>query len=196
MKLWLKATVVGFVLSFACTSHAYPEDTANVRVSALALLAGYVNVDGDWKIDDTITVGPSFTYWNWRGKDADNAGIRDEIKIVGIGVRGNYYPKGVFIDGWYASGFVQYNRLTVTAMTDSTSSSNVWAKASVTGIRPGVVGGYHWFWDNFNLNLGAGLETFIGKNTVRIVASDGSTRDVDTSIGVGLALDMMVGWTF
>ena len=66
--------------------------SANVRVNPLGLLIGLFNADIDFKVTDTVTVGPQLSYLNWSLGSTS-------VKAYGIGARANFYLSGpVFTD--------------------------------------------------------------------------------------------------
>jgi hypothetical protein len=176
-------------------AHATPDDTMNIRFNPLVLIAGLVMVDFDIKVSDNWTVGPTLLGGGIKFSSTDSSGASDtvEVKASGFGARANYYFNGVFTDGWYLSPALQRQSISVD-VSDATSS----ASAEVTGTVLTAVGGYHWFWDSFNLNLGAGFSSWSGPSKIHVVDSGGNTQDVDasTSRASGLAIDFMIGWTF
>jgi hypothetical protein len=186
---------VSTIIFVSPRAQATPDDTMNIRFNPLVLIAGLVMVDFDIKVSDNWTVGPTLLGGGIKFTSTDSGGASDtiEVKASGFGVRGNYYFNGVFTDGWYLSPAIQRQSISVD-VSDATSS----ASAEVTGTVLTGVGGYHWFWDSFNLNLGAGFSSWSGPAKIHVVDSGGNTQDVDasTSRATGLAIDFMIGWSF
>ena len=59
----------------------------------------------------------------------------------------------------------------------------------------GGIGGYGWFWDHFNMMLGAGLSAVLGDANVNFTDSAGNKTSVSVP-GAGLALEFDMGWKF
>jgi hypothetical protein len=150
------------------------EKTINVDVGPLGLLVGALSLGVDIKIGETSwTVGPELLYWDTRIGDYN-------FKASGFGVRADWYAdRPALTEGWYVGPFARYSSWKVTY----TNSNGSTGDGSANGLLLGAIGGYHWFWDNFNIRLGLGY----GLNTATktdIHYSDG-TRSDSTSANVG-----------
>lgn len=186
--LFSKLLAVFFSGFFATQANAaMTEKSVNVRVAPVALLGNYLNTDIDFPVDESWSLGPTITY---RSFSTTSVGFSNDISasVLGLGARGTWYENGVFEQGWFVSPIAQY--ISVSAKSGSASAS-----VGVFGVS--AIGGYHWFWDNFNLNLGAGFTSLMGGSTIKV--TDGTTT---TSAEVSLpsyntiALDFMIGYLF
>ena len=156
------------------TPAAFAQST-NVRVNPLGLLIGLFNADIDFKVTDTVTVGPQLSYLNWSLGSTS-------VKAYGIGARANFYLSGpVFTDGWYAAPAVAMAFASAKNSTDSASYSAV----NVSGLF-----GYQWVWaSGFNINLGFGASYSARPSSV-----DGI--DISGLSAVTPAIEFTLGKTF
>lgn len=157
----------------------------NIQTSPIALLIGMVNGELDYKINENIVVGPVFAYWN--------ATIFD-VKVVAtsFGAQAKYYPDGLFTDGYYFGGKVASSSFELTAEDDITGDE---LSAEASGAMFGVMGGYHWFWESFNINLGL----LMGSNSVgkvEVKDSNGNVEEEYDSSGVATGLIFNMGFVF
>ncbi len=170
------------------------EKRFNLSFEPIVLLVGFINLDFDIKMSENWTLGPELSYWHVSLASGDPI-YTSAISLTAwaVGVRANYYPDGVYQDGWYVSPSFQY----VSAKA-STISSGQDLSASVSEFAFTLVGGYNWFWDSFNLKFGAGITAASAPSTIHVQSSNGTySNDVSYSpSSVGLALDFMTGWTF
>jgi hypothetical protein len=173
-------------------SAASSDANVNLRLSALGLLVGMLNVDVDFKISNEWTVGPSISFWNYDYDTTLYSGDKLRVETAVLGVRGTWSKNGAFRTGLYVSPMLKI----VAARASGTSKAT---GASVSGsargpILVGVVG-YQWWFDNFNVNIGGGLA--VGASSAKVEVSDGTTSSTaETSRTAGLALDGMIGYTF
>src|SRR4051812_21654310 len=168
-------------------ANAASEDTVNVRVSPLLLLLGGLYGNVDFRVGENWTLGPVFGIIHLKIGDT-------ELGASELGVRGTYYFTGAFTDGWYIGP--QVSAVSAKAKTSDPFGGDT-SEAKVSGTVIEVVGGYHWFWDSFNLNLGLGVGSWSGPAQARVTNSDGSTQDVDVNIASGVGqVDFLLGWTF
>lgn len=173
-------------------SHGTNGDFVNVRVAPIGLLIGYINIDVDFKVSREWTVGPTVTYWKYNFDSVYYTGGKLQGETRSIGARGIWSKNGAYHDGLYITPMIQFMSAKVTGTSVSTGRE-VTGTASVP-ILTGLVG-YQWFWDNFNLNLGAGFS--VGAASTKVDVNDGTTTSsVESSRSSGLALDFTLGWVF
>jgi hypothetical protein len=193
MKRLLLATLtIAFVSN---TAHATPDDTKNFRFSPLTILAGLALVELDLVMGDQWTLGPTAFLANMDFNTTTSAGATQNVKVTGggIGLRANYYFDGVFKDGWYLSP-----QITAQNVKAAVTQGTLTGTAEAAGVVIKAIGGYHWFWDSFNLNLGAGISSFSGPEEITVVYNNGTSEKVSTKsfATTGAALDFTIGWTF
>jgi hypothetical protein len=175
------------LVQFSTPANAAGE-SYNLRLSPLALLIGGISLNFDVAVGPNWTVGPEISYLNFSvssttGTSTDNF----SIKASGFGGRANWFMNGVFTDGLYVGPAVAFSSAEVTQGTSSASASLLVASALV---------GYGWFWDSFNMMLGAGIGLPLGDATVK-VASGGTQEEVNVRGRLGaLAAEWTIGWTF
>ena len=185
--------------SFATTAQAQDDDGGstdhrfNVRIAPLGALLGWYNIDAEMAVTDQFAIGPTVTILNLDPEvDSNTDKVKLDVSQQKFGVRGTYYPRGVFQTGWYVTPMVQYYKVDVKGTSTTTGTR---ATADNSGVVFTGLVGYHWFWDNFNLNLGAGYDfTTTGKTKVKF--SDGRPDEEINTGGAGLSLDFMIGIAF
>lgn len=177
LKNFLASLAIALPLSVA-TAQA---DT-NIRVGAIGLVAGVIDVTADFNVGDSWTLGPSIQYLNRSIGDF-------EASAFGLGVRGNYYfGRSAFTQGWYLGPSLSYMNVEVE---DKDSGAN----ATGSGLTISAIGGYQWMWDSFNINLGLG-PVYYAMGEVEVEDSFGEKQSFDSYNGLGLALELTLGWKF
>lgn len=175
----------------AAVTTSIPKKTMNLRGSPLGVLVNYFNADLDIAMSETWTLGPTVSYWNFT-LPADRYFSEMKLSLFSIGARGNWYPSGVFKTGFFMSPMFQYSTATA-----STSDSYGAASASASVPVITALAGYQWFGETLNFSLGAGLASGLTSTKVKVQSSSGSsTTEVETRRTAGLALDLMLGYTF
>jgi hypothetical protein len=175
MKLSLLKTLLLLVGGFSC---AVASAKMNITSAPLSLLVGVVNARLDMEMVDKWTVGPEAAILNWTLNDVN-------VSAYSLGVNFAHNFNGNFATGAFVTPAA--NIISATAKIDSTS-------ASVTALFASVVGGYHWFWDSFNLRLGGGLAFGISNATITVEDSTGD--DISVPLSGGFLLDFALGFTF
>ena len=151
----------------------------NVQFAPISSLIGLIDMNVQYKLADQWTVGPTILSWNLSAADIS-------FSASGFGVRGTYAFDKALSDGWYVSGGM--GTMSFAAKSGAYSSN-------VSGTQMLVGGGYHWFWDSFNLNLGFTT----GSSSVTKVEVKDASGTVVSSSSVGAlsgGLEFMIGWTF
>lgn len=176
-------------LSLLCVLFSSPAAFAaggfNLRVAPLVAIIGIIDLNLDYKINNNLTVGPSLSYMSLTLFDVT-------IKGSGFGVEGNYFFSGVYTDGFYSDFGISTLNVEASARSNSTGET---AKATGNGLLYFVGGGYAWFWQSFNLNLGL---NFAGTSMNKIEVKDSSGTTVESYNGrpTNAGLDFKIGFTF
>ena len=169
------------IASFGSTQFAVYEKASaevNLTFKPLGLLLGILTARLDIPVSEKLVIGPELMYWNFSLGDAS-------LTAQGAGVNFGYYFAGNFTDSWYVTPALGF-----ASAIDNESSTGSATYASVTG-------GYHWFWDSFNLRLGLGVVTGLGSSTIEVQNSDGTTEEVDAgSRYSGGTVDFAIGFYF
>lgn len=167
------------------SSSSSSEKSFNVQIDPLSMLIGWLNLSVMYKVSDRVTVGPTFTNWNF-----DFLG--DKWKVNGFGARLNYFiDDHPYADGTYVAPFIRSFTMEV-----DTTFNGFSASGKTDALIYGAYWGKQWMWDNINMIFGisysvSSLSNFEIRNT------NGDTQDIDlpsTSSGVGL--EWKVGLTF
>lgn len=127
-------------------AHAQSENFEwNVRTAPLTLVVG-ANLRVDRRLTDELSLGVSGLY------------IDRKIKAVGIlessgAVIIQYSFSGALATGWFLDAAVGYGDIKATAA----SAAGQEESRQLHNVSARVVGGYMWFWHNWNVSLGGGF---------------------------------------
>ena len=171
---WLKR--IGFSIALLTSLTAKAE--MNLTFKPIELLIGSLNAKLDIPLNSNWVIGPQLTLLNLTIGDAT-------IAATSLGVDFGYYFSGNFQDSGYVTPGISYGSFSVENSND---------EVSVSGASLSVVGGYHWFWETFNLRLGAGTSFFTGNASVSLEDENGDEQDI--SLSTGLIIDFALGFKF
>jgi hypothetical protein len=186
----LAASVCLLVMSSSAFA-AGNSSTMNFRFDPLGLIIGMVGVNLDFVVAPEWTVGPQVGYWHLKISESGTF-VNNDISLTAYtaGARANWFANGVFTDGLYVGPSARYYNVKATG-SDSTGT----VTGSASGLMAGCLVGYGWFWDSFNMMLGAGGNLALGNNDVEVKHSNG-TEETKASGAAGLSLEWSLGWTF
>ena len=184
----LAMLITTFVI--AHTAWAGSEDKFNVYFNPLGLAIGSLNLGVDYAVAPDWSVGAYGSYINIKYPKSGSFTADTTVKGNGVGVKGTWYASGVYTTGWYVSPQMSYQTIKVEAKN---------TKGDLTGDGSGTyvsaLGGYGWFWDSFNMSLGAGVSVPLGKGKVEIKDSTGGSPE-ETTVYSTLAAEFNLGWSF
>ncbi len=190
----LTKSLVGAVFIFCIVSstHAFGSDadTFNVRFDPLGVIIGALGVDLDVNIGDGFSVGPELEYLHFKMDSSDQYNSKLDVKLTSIGVRLNWFVNGTFNSGFYIGPSLKY-------VSDALNTSDTNGSASGQGsdfVCAGIVG-YGWFWQTFNLMLGAGGRLALGNDQITIRDAKGRETRESPSLS-GVALELTTGFKF
>ena len=180
---------VAFALSAFASVSAFAAEgdkSINIEVSPLGLIIGDLSVTVDFRLGDSSwTIGPRASYWNLKFGDVT-------FKAYGYGVRADYYlGRPALTDGWYLGPFFDYGSFKIT----KTNVSGSPGEGSRAGTTFGLMVGYHWFWENFNLKLGLGYG-FSSITDFSIHYDDGTSDSYGSHNPGGVVPEFTFGWAF
>ncbi len=157
----------------------------NFKFSPLSLLIGVIDLQVDLTVSESWSVGPAFMYLNREIGDFDT-------KAWSLGIRGNYYlNRKVFTQGWYLGPQLSY--LGVNVRGKDVLGGNI--EANSTGAATTLYFGYHWFWETFNMSLGAG-PVYYTMGKIKVKSENAPDESFNAFDGVRLALEYMIAWRF
>lgn len=164
---------------------AAKNDSWNIRFGPVGLLIGLINMKVDYLVTDHIAIGGDFLTWNFALGD-------NSIKVNGYGIGAHYYFNPRFEDTWYLTAGLSSGSFDAT-LSPLSGTKRTASYSGVLTTRFG--GGYHWFWQSFNMNLGATLQS---SSQAKIEYKDTSGTVVETvnAPGIGGGLEFLLGWTF
>jgi len=169
------------------------DGVANLQINPLGLIFGELDMNLDFGVTSSITVGPTFSALN--ASVDDGQGDVVSIKSISYGVRSNFCLSGTrFRDSWYLSPAFYYMPATVNQTVSGDSFS---ATLHIFELRALV--GYQWVWNSgFNIKLGGGIAYYSVGNSVVVTNSAGTsqTAQVPTFSGLMPALEFGLGWVF
>jgi hypothetical protein len=152
----------------------------NVRVNPLGLAIGSISAEGDFKINEKWTLGPSLSHFSANF-------FFTELNGWGFGARSNYYLTGnVFEDSWIVGTSVGLSVVNVRFLTEEASSLGVFVNALL---------GYQWVWKSgLNMQLALGGSWFSQGSEMQ--SDSGATIDVPFYHGIKPAAEFTVGYVF
>jgi len=173
--------------SIGFNAEAYAGDrTFNIRTAPVSDLIGIVNLEGDIAVSKRITLGPSYTGFNYKYKE-----IRFDSDAYGL--RANYYlTRNVLEGGWIASLSGSYGRFKI-----SKDINNVEYSASVSTRFYTALISYQAMWRHFNMTFGLGASYFSLPSTI-VGVGGADVAEIDTSFASGVVpnAEFTLGWSF
>lgn len=172
------------IISFLFISSSFTQvqaESVNVRTSVTGTVwAERPNIRADFPLGDKLTLGAEVGNQSY-----DDGGV--DIKGYSGGLYATLYTKGVFTHGWTVDFGLTY------ADFKGETAAGLDADAESFGFR--VLGGYHWFWDPFNLNLAVGYASNT-EDKLRVRDATGTVAAQGDLKPVALTGDVSVGLTF
>lgn len=168
--------------------------TVNFRVGPLHALLGIADVEVDFGVSDSFTLGPMFSYINRNLEFSDSTLGAYRVQAESFGLRGNWYFSGKrFSQGAYLAPFILYGHAKVSG--SSGASSNLEGEGSGFGL--GALIGYQWVWETFNINLGGGFQASqMNDLKVRDKRTGDEHKTETVSTTGALALEWTIGFMF
>lgn len=158
--------------------------TVNIRTSVTSTVTNdRPNIRGDFRVGEKVSVGAEVANQTYD----DNA---VSVKGFGGGVYTTLYTRGTFESGWMVDFGLTYTNLKGEATVSGLTRTN-----SVQSIGVSVRGGYHWFWEPFNLSLGIGYASN-SEDRLRIKDTAGSTVATADLQPISMAYDFSIGLSF
>lgn len=180
-----------FILALSSSgAQASENDTLNIRFDPLGVVIGALGLSVDMNIGDYWSIGPELEYLHFKLNSSDQYNSKFDVKLTSIGIRFNWFLNGTFNSGFYVGPSLKY-------VSDSLNTADNNGSASGRGsdfIFAGLVG-YGWFWQTFNLMMGAGGRLALGDNQVTIRDSSGRETRESPSLS-GVALEFTTGFKF
>lgn len=173
MTKFLRAATILFLITVPTQSFA----KISINVDPIAALVGLIDASIDFQLGNNLTAGAGIISWN-------SSLLGSSFTASGFSVRANYLFSGAYRDSWYISP--TYKSFSIKA-TDSITG----ATGSTNSGGAGAFVGYWWFWNTFQLNLGAGV---LASSSSQITYSNGTTDTLPSFTSGGL--EFLIGWHF
>ncbi len=142
--------------------------TMNISVNPLGLVLGSANIQFDYKLAQSFTLGGRLSYAKYSSSTVT-------ATSTGLGAVGIYYFKGALLDGF--RGLFGFDYISATGN-----------GASISGTSFSLLGGYGWFWPGgFNMSLEGGI---------RQINLNFSGLGLGSYSGSGAALAFNLGYAF
>lgn len=161
----------------------------NFRFLPLGLVVGLASVSLDVAVNPDWTVGPELSYAKFKVDASGTNGASFDVNLASGGIRANWFKHGVYTDGLYVGPFVRYAKTAI----NSTGTTTVTGETA--GVAIGSLIGYGWFWDSFNMMLGAGAAVATGESNMVVTETNGKRTEIPNR-GAGPAGEFSLGWTF
>lgn len=156
----------------------------NFSFQPIPMLIGILNAEYAYKIADHWTLGGSFAFGTLEVLDV-------EVEASSFSVKGRYYfQPALTMDSWYLVGSVGHSSVEAEIV-----DAGVTYTGEASGGFIGVGGGYHWFWETFNLYLG-GFISAGEANKIELEDSLGNEYDDEPSNPAAVGIEFGLGWTF
>ncbi len=166
-------------LVFAISTHA-ASDNHNLTSNALGNAIGFPNIEYSYKLSEHLTFGVMGS----NGKAKIN---NLEVKGSAVGLIARYYLKPAFTNSsWYLVTAANKNSFRAT-YTENAIEYIGESNQTVAGAGAG----YHWFWDSFNISLGALLT-----NQSKTELYDNAGNKYKDSLSQNVTFDFTIGGKF
>lgn len=167
-------------------------EVGSLRFNFAPLLTKSFVFDISFKILEKWTIGPKINFFN---ATASTALFAENHNISGytLGVRGDYYPKGIWKTGW----FVQTGLSMITALVSNRDFSGGSRSASTTGWILTLGGGYGWFWKTFSVGIGLSIGLPIKSAVASVNITSATAEQVQIAGGsTSIGPELTVGFQF
>ena len=181
----MKKIVLAATIAALGSTQAFAKDMA-IESNPRGLAIGLLNGSFVYDVTDTISVGPTLSYWSF------DLGTDDKYTYLNLGGRVEVMPKGNDESGLYIAGSVNRASFSV----DSTDGS-LTCEASVSALGATATGGYKFISaGGFIAKVGAGYGLGTAGNLTGS-CSDNSEYDESADLPFGgLAFEWTLGYKF
>ena len=180
----------GLILAVGFFTASTSQAEIYVRVSPLGLAAGALNFDVNFEMNSEWTLGPTLRLARFSTTSSEDSGSHDmDVQGTELGAQAVWYKNGLFTDGLYLSPALVYRDVQATLKADDGDYVGKLAGLAAQGIV-----GYGWFWEQFSMQLGGGLNLPLGSRVIEVTEPNGEVTEFE--YGAGLALEFMMGWRF
>ena len=172
------------ITAWICLPAAAQNSNVNIRTSVTSTtVIDRPNIRADFRVGEKVSLGAEVANQSY-----DDSGV--SVKGFGGGLYTTLYTRGTFESGWMVDFGLTYTALKGEATVAGLSRNN-----SSTSVGVSVRGGYHWFWDPFNLSLGIGYASN-SEDRLRIKDASGATVATADLQPISMAYDFSIGLSF
>lgn len=176
------------VNAVSAQEEAKSKKTFNIHTNPITWLIGIYSIGVDVAVNNKLTLGGSYNHVDFSAMDLDENGQDIDANANGFGVRMQYFLNEAFHDGWYLTGFGDFGKGEV-----KNNDTSEFANLKSTSL--GFTAGYFWIWENFNIQLGLGLQNSkINLTDSSLSAQD--REDIEDLEGVRPTGDFRLGLAF
>jgi hypothetical protein len=181
MKKISTNVLLTLILSLSLGNEAFARDRSHLLINnAVDSIIGLQNLEYSYKAAENLTIGVT-------------AISAEQLKINDIELNGNsyggivrYYFEPVFeADSWYLAAAANKTNFEASIISNGTKYTG----KSDNSIAAG--GGYHWFWNDFNMTLGAMISY---KSKIQL--KDAAGNQYIDSINPNLGFEIKMGGSF
>lgn len=177
----MKAFKIVFGTLIASMSMQFAKaDNFNLTSNAIGNLIGLSNIEISGKISGLYTIGLRGTRGNATMGDFNIIG--DSYGIIAR----RYFNEALANDAWFLGATADQENFLVKSSSDGAEYS-----ARQNDVIVGVGGGYHWFWESFNLSLGS-----YGSNRQSAELLDSNRNRYKNNFGTNINLELNMGGKF
>ena len=177
MKLFLIA-----LLTF--TSSMALANEWNVKTNPISLLVGATNMEVNYAPLEKFSFGVGGLRWSTEILDV-------EFTATEYHARFDYWFNKAFEQGWYVG--LQLSKL---GMELTTEVSGVDFTGDITSTGYLAQFGYHWQWDNFNMDFGTYFGYYDFDSSITLEDVSGNTEEEEVPAFGAIGAEFFIGWAF
>lgn len=154
------------------------------RTGPISFLLGAYNGEVNYAPYENLSFGVGAMSWEIELFDI-------ELEIREYHLRSDYWCNGAMEQGCYLAGMLSRMSLNL-----STFDGGLTYDGAVTGTGATVIGGYHWQWDHFMMELGALYTIYSFAADIDLEAPDGSTLNENIPALTTFGFEFNIGLRF
>lgn len=161
-----------------------PNYNWNIKTNPLSFLIGATNAEINYAVWKKFSLGFGGLRWSTTILDV-------EFTATEYHLRGDFWFNDAFKQGWYLGA--QISRL---GMDLTTEVSGVDFTGSIASTGYLLQLGYHWQWDNFNIDFGSYFGYYDFDSEIQLEDASGNTEDETVPAFGAIGAEFFIGWAF